>query len=90
MADSTRSQDIFDITSRHVAAARGLLQMTQAELAAAAGVHENTIRRFEANTHIPRPSRLNAIRDALERRGILFLNHGSPGVRLREGAIIPV
>ena len=90
MADSARSQDFFDITPRHVAAARGLLQMTQAELAAAAGVDKKTIQSFEGGKHALRPTRLEAIQSALERRGVVFLNGDSPGVRLKSGAIIPV
>lgn len=78
------------LTPRHVAAARGLLQMTQAELADAAGVHKTTIQGFEGGKHVLRPTRLEAIQSALERRGVVFLNGDSPGVRLRSGAIIPV
>jgi DNA-binding XRE family transcriptional regulator len=90
MASSSESQDHFVLTPRHVSAARGLLQMTQAELAAAAGVDKKTIQSFEGGKHALRPTRVEAIKSALERRGVVFLNGDSPGVRLKSGAIIPV
>jgi len=90
MAGSDRSQACFRINGRHVEAARGLLKITQAELAAAAGVHEETVRRFEAGENTPRPSKLEAIRAALERRGIEFTNGDNPGVKLnRSKGTIP-
>lgn len=70
------------ITGIHVGAARVLLRITQSDLASLAGVAEATIKRFEAGLHTPRPSTLKAIRDALEARGIEFMNGDRPGVRL--------
>lgn len=76
-------------TPAHSRAARGLLDITQEQLAAAAGVDVETIRRFERGDQRPYQSTLAKIRDALERRGIEFTNGGSPGVKLRpENCII--
>lgn len=77
------------LTGAHCVAARGLLRMTQAELSAAAGVAEATIRDFEAGRRSPRRGTIDALKQAFERRGIEFYNGGDPGVRLyRSRAII--
>lgn len=79
------------IDGRHVIAARSLLRMNQQELADAAGVSKTTILRLEKSHTIPHGSTLDAVRTALERRGIEFMNGDSPGVRLFPAkAIIPV
>ena len=79
------------LTGRHIAAARGLLGMTQGELAEAAGVERNTIMSWEAGDRVPRAATVENVRAALERRGIEFQNSDSPGVRLRgEKTLIPV
>ena len=77
------------LSGSQVTAARGLLGVTQAELAAAAGVAEITIFRFEAGQAEPQRANLEKIRSELQRRGIEFLNGDSPpspgqgiGVRL--------
>jgi transcriptional regulator with XRE-family HTH domain len=67
----------------HCRAARGMLNMTQRQLSEAAGVDEQTIRRFEKGEQHPHPTTLDKIKEAFERRGIEFTNGGSPGVRLR-------
>lgn len=65
--------------------------MTQDELATASGLDVVTISNFENGTRIPRRATIEAIRMALENRGIEFSNGDSPGVKLRpERAIIPV
>ena len=58
----------------------------QTELASRSGVSKPTIARLQAKTgplsaHGPT---IAALRTALDRAGIEFLNGGSPGVRLRE------
>lgn len=77
------------LSGSQVTAARGLLKITQAELATAAGVAEITIFRFEAGQAEPQRANLEKIRAELERRGIEFTNGDSPpstgngiGVRL--------
>lgn len=78
------------ISGPQIVAARGLLKMTQAELAKAADVNPETLIRFENEQSIPRQGTIDAIRDALERRGITFTNGDRPGLYLdREKAIIP-
>lgn len=78
------------ITGRHIAAARALLNITQADVAEASGIHVRTIRAFELGDHMPRPATVDAIREALERRGIEFSNGDEPGVKLRRSrAVIP-
>ena len=60
--------------------------MDQITLAKAAGVSANTIRSMEARKSETLSSGLDTIRGvqaALEAAGVEFLNHGSPGVRLR-------
>jgi transcriptional regulator with XRE-family HTH domain len=67
-------------------AARGLLDWTQAELAAASDIGISTLRRFEQGQQNPIPNNLAAIRRALEKAGVRFINAGKgggPGVRLR-------
>jgi transcriptional regulator with XRE-family HTH domain len=64
--------------------------MTQAELAAAAGVNQQVVYRFENGLTIPRQATIDALRRALEQRGIEFTNGDRPGVTLdRSKAIIP-
>jgi len=77
------------ISGKQVAAARELLGITQAELAAAAGVGISTIYGLEAGKSEPYPVNFEKIRAELERRGIDFTNGDSPpspgdgiGVRL--------
>lgn len=68
-------------------AARGLVAIDQVALAAAAGVSANTIRAMEgrgAETLTSGLDTVRAVQGALEAAGVEFLNHGRPGVRLRE------
>ena len=65
----------------HVQGARGLLKMSRADLAEAAGVSEVTVWHFETEKKSPRDETLLRIVSALEWMGIEFLNSGRPGVR---------
>ena len=65
----------------HVAAARALLRLTQAELAALAGVGEATVARFENGETTLRTESLWRLHTALSELGIEFFNTGKPGVR---------
>ena len=66
-----------------VAAARKLLRITQQELADATGLTRVTIAKFEAGGNM-RPETVEAVREALLQRGIIFTNGGEPGVKLRK------
>lgn len=70
------------IVGGQVGAARRLLRMTQAELATATGLTRWTIINFENGQQV-RPETVEAIREALLERGIVFTNGGEPGVKLR-------
>ncbi|HNN96768.1 MAG TPA: helix-turn-helix transcriptional regulator [Pseudomonadota bacterium] len=66
-----------------VAAARKLLKMSQIELAAATGLTTRTLIKFEGGGNV-RPETVEAIREVLVSRGIVFTNGGEPGVKLRQ------
>lgn len=74
-------------TGNQLKAARALIGVDQATVAAAASVNVNTIRNMEAAGASPisgRAQNVQAVQRALEGAGIEFLNHGQPGVRLRK------
>jgi predicted transcriptional regulator len=66
-------------------AARAMAGMGQEALEAASGVSANTIRRLEATEGQlnAKLSTVEALRRALEARGVEFTNGDAPGVRLR-------
>lgn len=66
-------------------AARALVEMDQAELAAHANVSRNVIVDFEKARRTPNSNNLRAIKDALETAGVIFVdqNGDGPGVRRR-------
>ncbi|POR41957.1 helix-turn-helix transcriptional regulator [Methylobacterium sp. V23] len=66
--------------------ARAALNWSLADLAAAAGVHRNTISNFETEKFAGDPAKLAALQAALEGAGVEFIpeNGGGPGVRLRK------
>lgn len=68
------------ISGRQIAAARELLNITQQQLAAASGVHAVVLARIESGKVVPKEATLTKIREALERRGIVFSNGSKPGV----------
>lgn len=74
-------------TVAQLRAARAMAKLSRAELAQAAGISEETVKRIEntdgrisANT-----STVDALRKALEARGVIFVpeNGGPAGVRFR-------
>lgn len=73
-------------TGNQLKAARALIGVEQKELAEAVGVNVNTIRSMEAAGRGPiagRAQNVQAVQRAMEERGVEFLNHGNPGVRVR-------
>lgn len=75
------------ITGLQIRAARAALRITAVELAAKAGLGEQTIKRFEASDGVP-PSRsttLIEVQKTLEAAGIEFIGSpdDAPGIRLR-------
>ena len=77
-------------TGNQLKAARALAGFDQATLAERAAVNVNTIRNMESKAGGTLTSGMDIVRKvqaALEAAGIEFLNHGRPGVRLRESAM---
>ena len=70
------------ISGKQIVCARELLGITQAELAAAAGVGLYTVVRFETGQAEPYPANLEKIVSELVRRGIEFTNGTGIGIRL--------
>jgi transcriptional regulator with XRE-family HTH domain len=68
-------------------AARGLLNWTQDEMAAAARLSVVTVRNFENEKSTPQRATLDVIQRALEAAGIEFTNGEQPGVRLTKAAV---
>jgi transcriptional regulator with XRE-family HTH domain len=73
------------ITGRQLRAARALIGWEQITLAKRSRVAIGTIRRMESfgGEIGSRTSTLSQVQATLEKAGIEFLNHDSPGVRLR-------
>ena len=89
MAESSGKDRVLP-TFRQSKAARQLIDWKQSDLAEASGVTRATIERFEGGKMQPQLRTLEKIADAFERRGIVFTNGDSPGVKLnRDRAIIP-
>ena len=68
-------------------AARNLLDLSQLDLAEAAGVGRSTVADSERGARRPTPANLTFLRDALEAAGVIFIGAdeaAGPGVRLRK------
>jgi len=63
--------------------------MTQAELAAAAGLYHQHLAKIEAGTIDARPGTIARLREVIESRGVEFTNGKSPGVRFKEEKSVP-
>jgi transcriptional regulator with XRE-family HTH domain len=73
------------VTSAQLRAARGLLNWTVRDLSAKAGVHRNTITRAETDATAHGHAVAQVVR-TLEAAGVEFTNGEQPGVRIRKGA----
>ena len=76
------------MTSAQVRMARAALNWTVRDLAAATGLHRNTITNIEVGRYAGDPATLNLIKEVLIREGVVFIdeNGGGPGVRLRKAS----
>ncbi len=76
----------MEITAPQCRGARGLVGISQDELARASRVSKRTIASFETGDRQPIPANLAALRAALESAGVEFIpeNGGGAGVRLRK------
>jgi DNA-binding XRE family transcriptional regulator len=74
------------VTSAQVRMARAALNWTVRDLAAATGLHRNTITNIEVGRYAGDPATLTLIKDILTREGVVFIdeNGGGAGVRLRK------
>jgi hypothetical protein len=52
-------------------------------LPTAAGIHHNTVNSFETERYAGRPETIAAMRKALEKAGVEFIDGKKPGVRLK-------
>jgi transcriptional regulator with XRE-family HTH domain len=71
------------MTPAQCRAARALLDMTQPQLAEAAGLGLSTVVDYERTRRNVSPDAVGAIRSALEAAGVEFTNGDQPGVRLK-------
>ena len=80
------TENVDKIDPAQCRGARGLLNMTQPQLARAAGLGLSTIVDFERKRRAVSPEAIGAIRRALEAAGIVFIDEdgGGPGARLRK------
>lgn len=76
------------ITAAQIRAGRALLRWTQEELADAARISVPTLKRWEGSDGVPAaaPNNLAAVRRALEKAGVSFIeeNGGGAGARLKK------
>ena len=79
-----RDSGAREMEPRQCRAARGLLGLTQKELAQLAGVSTVTLHGFERGVTAPTRATLVVIQQALERAGVEFIDDDRPGVRMRK------
>ena len=79
------SQEKTAISRRQILGARGLLEITQLDLATSVGISERAMNMIESGRAKPRQATLAKIVSELERRGIEFIN--GRGVMLKKPAL---
>jgi len=74
------------ISPQQIRGARAMLGLTQAALAAAAGISTTALNNIERGAADPKASTVVALRRALEAAGVVFVdeNGDGPGVRLKK------
>jgi transcriptional regulator with XRE-family HTH domain len=70
------------VTGAQLRAARGLLNWSVRELAERAKVHRNTISNYERGKYAGTLETVAAIKGAIEKAGVSFINGKHPGVKL--------
>jgi len=70
------------LTPAQIRGARGMLRISQIELAEMAGISHTGLANIENETSDPRASTLAAIQRALEAAGVAFTNGGQPGIKM--------
>jgi transcriptional regulator with XRE-family HTH domain len=80
------TENVDKISADQCRGARALLDMTQPELASVSGLGLSTVVDFERSRRPVSNDAVQAMRRALERAGVEFIdeNGGGPGVRLRK------
>jgi len=80
------TENVDNISPDQCRGARAVLDMTQPQLASAAGLGLSTVVDFERSRRPVSTEAIQAMRKALERAGIEFIdeNGGGPGVRMRK------
>ena len=74
------------ISAAQIRAARHLVSLAQADIAAATGLSLPTVKRAESDRDVSiSPDAITAIQRALEAAGVEFTNGERPGVRLKGG-----
>jgi transcriptional regulator with XRE-family HTH domain len=81
---STRITEKMSLSSSQCRAARGLLNWSQAELAAASKVATKTVADFERGSRTPYERTVDELQRALESAGVEFSNGDQPGVRMKK------
>jgi hypothetical protein len=71
------------VRGQQLSAGRALINITQQELARAAGLHPNSIRYLERQERITTGFSRERVEQAMLELGVIFFYSPSPGVRLR-------
>jgi predicted transcriptional regulator len=83
-----RDRFFIMLTAEQIRGARAVLRWSAAKLAEKSGVSMPTIQRMESANGIPKSlsTNLQAIRQTLERAGVVFIDQdgGGPGLRLKD------